>query len=89
MTALDMALLRSPRASGYDLDRWSLASVAAFLEKRTGVRYHRRHVGRLLRRLGWVVPPLGPAADRALLRRPIADPDGNALALLVAARPRP
>jgi hypothetical protein len=79
--AVEEALLRTPREAGFDLDRWSLASVAALVERTTGVRYHRRHVGRLLRRAGWTVPPVGPAADHARLRIPLLDPDANALAV--------
>jgi len=88
---VERALLRGPRAMGFDLDRWSLAAVAALVERETGVRHHRRHVGRLLRRLGWVVPPLGPRAGDALRKRAARDSEGNAILLFercVAGRPR-
>jgi len=78
----DRALARPPREAGFDLDRWSLASAAALIEKLTGKTYHRRHVGRLLRRMGWLVPPIGSAAPFALRRREITDQDGNPLSLL-------
>jgi transposase len=75
-------LLRAgPRAHGCDLDAWNAASVAWLIERHLGIRYHRRHVGRLLRRLGWVLPPIGRHADHAFVRVPLRDPDGNALAL--------
>lgn len=82
LARVDRALLGTPRAFGYDLDRWSLAAVAALIEKLTGTRYHRRHVGRMLIALGWVVPPVGASADQAFRRRWLLDPDGNAVALL-------
>jgi len=81
-------LCAGPRAQGFDLDAWNAASVALLIEKEAGIRYHRRHVGRLLRRIGWVLPPIGRHADHAFVRVPLRDPDGNALALLgPAARP--
>lgn len=82
LARIDRALLRPPRAFGYDLDRWSLAAVAALIEKLTGERYHRRHVGRMLVSLGWVVPPVGRPAGHAFRRRVLLDPDGNAVGLL-------
>ncbi len=88
LAAVDRALFRSPRELGFDLDRWSLAAVAALIERSTGARYHRRHVGRLLRRAGWVLPPVGATHDRAFRSRPLRDPDGNPIALLERRRPR-
>jgi transposase len=78
---LEAALRRPPREAGYDLDRWSLAAVAALIERVTGERHHRRHAGRLLRRMGWVIPPVGKHADQAFRRRAVADPDGNVIGL--------
>lgn len=78
---IDRALVGGPRASGYDLDRWSLAAVAALIERLAGTRYHRRHVGRLLTSMGWVIPPVGPSADSAFRRLAFLDPDGNLLGL--------
>lgn len=75
-------LLSSPRDVGMSVDEWSLAAVAALIEQRTGVRYHHRHVGRLLGRLGWIVSPVGRHSGAALLARPIDDLDGNAIWLL-------
>lgn len=82
LARIDEALARPPRASGYDLDRWSLAAVAALIETMTGERYHRRHVGRMLVSLGWVVPPVGASADHAFRRRTLVDPEGNPVGLL-------
>jgi transposase len=84
---IEGALLRPPRASGYDLDQWSLAAVAALVEKLTGVGHHRRHAPRLMRRMGWIVPPVGASAKDALRRKLLRDPDGNVLGLLER-RPR-
>jgi len=80
--ALARALRGPPRAQGFDLEGWTLAAVASLLERRFGVRYHRRHVGRLLRRLGWIVPPVGRTAAHALRGRAVRDPEGNPLLIL-------
>ena len=82
---VEAALLRPPSESGFALERWTLAAVAALIERRTGIEYHRRHVGRLLRRLGWVVPPFGAATNGGMRRRVIADPDGNPIGLFESA----
>ena len=63
---MQRVLLRPPREAGFDLDHWSLAAIALLIERFTGVRYHRRHLGRLLRRSGWVVPPVGPRAAQTI-----------------------
>jgi len=81
LARVDRALVRGPRASGFALDRWTLAAVAALVERLTGARYHRRHMGRLLRRMGWVIPPVGPAAPHAFRHRLLHDPDGNLVSL--------
>jgi len=81
LAVVDRALLRGPRAWGYDLDRWSLAATAALVTRLTGKRHHRRHIGRLLRRMGWVIPPVGRFAGSAFRRREFRDGEGNALAL--------
>ncbi len=79
---LNVALHDSPRAHGFELDQWSQDAVVALIEKRWGVRYHPRHVGRLLRRNGWMLPPVGAAAKAGVRRVPFVDPDGTPLALL-------
>ena len=73
------ALLDPPRDWGFDLEEWSLASVAALIERETGVAYHRRHVGRLMRRIGWPLPPVGPTVKVAFHQTTIRDPEGNPL----------
>jgi len=76
------ALLASPRYAGIDADAWSLAAVALLIERRTGIRYHRRHIGRWLRRAGVVIPPFAGREDRAMAARIAADPDGNPLRVI-------
>ena len=75
LTALGQALLEPPSAHGLGEAAWSLRSVALLIEQRTGVRYHHRHVPRLIRRMGWLVPPLERYADVARLAQPITTPD--------------
>jgi transposase len=52
---LGAALRRGPRARGLDSDRWTLDRVTALIEQLTGVRYHRGHVWRILRDMGWTL----------------------------------
>jgi len=47
--AIDQALRQGARAHGFDSDHWTLARVAAVIERLTGVAYHRGHVWKLLR----------------------------------------
>jgi transposase len=63
LQAVDQALRKGPEAFGFDTDLWTLARIAAVIERLTGVRYHPGHVGRLLRRLGW--SPQRPARRAA------------------------
>lgn len=53
--ALTLLLLRGARAHGWKSDLWTTQRIADLIERRFGVSYHRDHVGRLLRRLGWSV----------------------------------
>src|SRR5512132_4709030 len=53
LEAVAQALGKGPEAFGFDTDLWTLARVAAVIERLTGVAYHPGHVWRLLRRLGW------------------------------------
>ena len=82
LAVIDAALLRGPRAWGYALDEWSLAAIAALIRKLTGVVHHPGHVGRLLRRMGWIVPPLRGLREDALRLRLLEDQDGNRICLL-------
>jgi transposase len=40
-------------AHGYRTELWTTQRIAALMERRLGVHYHRNHVGKLLRQLGW------------------------------------
>ena len=82
MARIERAIARGPRAWGFPLEQWTLAAVAALIARLTGTAYHRRHVGRVVRRIGWIVPPFGPHAAFARRRRLFRDPDGNNVALL-------
>ena len=52
---LVVALRRGPRAHGFESDRWTLGRVTALIERHTGVRYHRGHVWKILRGMGWTL----------------------------------
>jgi transposase len=53
LEAVAEALGKGPAGFGFDTELWTLARIAAVIERLTGVRYHPGHVWRLLRRLGW------------------------------------
>jgi transposase len=46
-------LLLGPMEHGYDTQFWTLDRIAAFIEKKTGVAYHRCHVWYLLSNMNW------------------------------------
>ncbi len=46
-------LAQGAEASGFRGDAWTASRVAEVIYRRFGVRYHRDHVGRLLREAGW------------------------------------
>src|SRR5512135_82340 len=46
-------LWHGPEAYGFRGEVWTCARIALVIEEEFGVRYHKDHVGRLLRRLGW------------------------------------
>jgi transposase len=46
-------LWHGPEAYGFRGQVWTRARVARVIEEEFGVRYHKAHVGRLLRELGW------------------------------------
>jgi transposase len=52
---LTKLLLRGARAFGYSTDLWTTARIARVIQREFGVRYHRAHVSRLMRGLGWSV----------------------------------
>ena len=46
-------LLKGSTAHGYRTQLWTCARIAELIRKEFGVRYHRDHIGRLMRGLGW------------------------------------
>jgi transposase len=46
-------LRQGAMAHGYRTELWTTQRIAALIERRLGVRYHRNHVGKLLHQLGW------------------------------------
>ena len=50
---VERALRRGPRAYGYGTELWTLERVADVIAQLTGVSYHKGHVWRILRKLGW------------------------------------
>ncbi len=50
---VERALRRGPRAYGYGTELWTLERVTEVIAKVTGVSYHKGHVWRILRKLGW------------------------------------
>jgi transposase len=46
-------LRQGAMAHGYRTELWTTQRIAALIDRRLGVRYHRNHVGKLLHQLGW------------------------------------
>ena len=46
-------LVKGPLAHGYRTNLWTTARIAEVIQRECGVDYHRDHVGRLMRHLGW------------------------------------
>src|SRR5258708_13006492 len=62
---LERALQRGPEAFGFASGLWTASRVRALIEYRTGVRYHKDHVWRILRKLNWTCQrPTGKALER-------------------------
>src|SRR5262249_39099019 len=62
-------LWHGPEPYGFRGEVWTRARIARVIEEEFGVRYHKGHVGRLLRKLGWT--PQVPIR-RALQRDEVA-----------------
>jgi transposase len=59
------ALIEGPQAHGYSTSLWTIGRVAALIEEKTGVKYHKGHAWRILRGLGWTPQrPVGRALER-------------------------
>ena len=50
---VESALRKGARSNGFATDLWTLDRVGAVIESVTGVAYHRGHVWKVLRALGW------------------------------------
>src|SRR5215831_11787526 len=50
---LPALLAKGAEAYGFRGDVWTASRVAEVIDRTFGVRYHRDHVGRLLREAGW------------------------------------
>jgi transposase len=50
---LERLLLKGAKAAGYESDLWTCPRIADVIADEFGVVYHRDHIGRLLRSLGW------------------------------------
>jgi len=46
-------LLKGAMANGYRTDVWTTARIAEVIEENFRVRYHRDHIGKLMRKLDW------------------------------------
>ena len=51
--SLEKILLKGPIAAGYRTDLWTTARIAEVIERKFGVTYHRDHIGKLMRQMGW------------------------------------
>src|SRR5438132_14384474 len=62
---VEQALRKGARSQGYASDLWTLDRVGGVIESVTGVAYHRGHVWKVLRSLGWSRQrPARQAAER-------------------------
>jgi transposase len=50
---VEAALRKGARSQGYASDLWTLDRLRAVIESVTGVAYHRGHVWKVLKSLGW------------------------------------
>jgi len=63
--AVKRAILKSPAASGFDRELWTLPMIGEFIEREFGVKYHEDHLSRFVRRLGLSVQkPMVRARER-------------------------
>jgi len=63
LAAVERALRRGPRASGFATDIWTLPRITELIATLTGVSYHPGHVWRIMGQLGW--SPQRPARRAA------------------------
>ena len=53
LAAVEKALRRGPRSSGFATDIWTLPRITEVIATLTGVSYHPGHVWRIMGQLGW------------------------------------
>jgi transposase len=64
-TQLLVLLKQGAEAHGFVGEVWTQARIAALIKRTFGVSYHRDHIGRILRELGWSVQkPQEQASER-------------------------
>jgi len=62
---IEQGLKAGPEALGYSTSLWTLQRVNDLVHQQTGLRYHRSHIWRILRGLGWSCQrPTGRAIER-------------------------
>lgn len=54
-TALERAVLKGPRACGFERELWMLPTTGEYVERVYGVAHHEGHLSRFMRRLGLCV----------------------------------
>lgn len=68
---LKQRLKKGALAAGFPTDRWTLARIAALIERELGLRYHPNYLPRWLRRLGFTLQipqPVAAERDEELIR---------------------
>jgi transposase len=50
---LERILLKGPMACGYKTELWTTRRIAEVIDREFGVSYHRDHIGRMMKKLGW------------------------------------
>lgn len=50
---LERSLLKGAQSAGYPTDLWTCPRIGDLIRRRFRVKYHVRHIGRLLRSMGW------------------------------------
>lgn len=50
---LERIILKGPKASGYAIDLWTAKRIRDVIKKRFGISYHKDHVWKILKQLGF------------------------------------
>jgi len=62
---LHALLLQGPQAHGLETDTWFAEQIRQLIETEFGVSYHRSHIGRLLKTIGWTHRRGGRGTERS------------------------